>query len=314
MSAYRWLALLAAPAAALALTTLAMASTAAPAASYAKAGGTEIIVADTPFGPSLAVGSGPYKNHSLYFISSDNPPSYGCTTVVVSFPGAPAGATCTGPSNDQKAEWPAITTNGNPVAGPGVSQALLGRVNRKHVGWQVTYAGHPLYLFEKGGAATGEGYFEPGPRLPPWHGIWWLISADSAPAPWTGTLTTTTIGGKTVLAEPYLTAAGWVNFPLYTFSGDEPYAFSECTPNPTCSRAWPPVLTSGSPGLSGVPASAAGEIAVPDDGTQVTWYGHPLYLFSNEKLAPAPNGAPVPAGNGNGIKAFGGTFSLAANP
>ena len=97
MSVHRWLALLAVPAATLALTTPAMASTATPAASHAKAGGTEIIVADTPFGWSLAVGSGPYKNYTLYFISSDNPPSYGCTTVVVSLPGAPPGATCTGP-------------------------------------------------------------------------------------------------------------------------------------------------------------------------------------------------------------------------
>ena len=202
MSVYRWLALLAVPAAALALTTPAMASTAAPAASHAKASGTKIIVTDTPFGRSLAVGSGPYKNYILYFISSDNPPSYGCTTVVVSLPGAPPGATCTGPSNDENAEWPAITTNGNPIAGPGVSQALLGRVYRKHVGWQVTYAGYPLYLFDQGpGEVTGEGWFEPGPLLPPWHGIWWLISARGTPVPWAGTLTTTKIGGKTVLAE-----------------------------------------------------------------------------------------------------------------
>ncbi len=53
----------------------------------------------------------------------------------------------TGPSNDKNAEWPAITTTGKPVAGPGVHQSLLGRVYRKGVGWQATYAGHPLYLF-----------------------------------------------------------------------------------------------------------------------------------------------------------------------
>jgi len=202
MSVHRWLALLAVPAATLALTTPAMASTATPTASHATASGTKIIVADTPFGPSLAVGSGPYKNYTLYFISSDNPPTYGCTTVVVSLPGAPPGATCTGPSNDKNAEWPAITTNGKPVAGPGVSQALLGRVYRNHVGWQVTYAGHPLYLFDQApGLVTGEGWFEPGPLLPPWHGIWWLTSAGGQPVPWAGTLTTTTSGGKTVLAE-----------------------------------------------------------------------------------------------------------------
>ena len=316
MSVYRWLALLAVPAAALALTTPAMASTATPAASHAKASGTKIIVADTPFGWSLAVGSGPYKNYTLYFISSDNPPSYGCTTVVVSLPGAPPGATCTGPSNDQNAEWPAITTNnGKPVAGPGVSQALLGRVYRKHVGWQVTYAGHPLYLFDQApGAGHRRGLVRARTAA---AALARDLVADircGAPVPWAGTLTTTTIGGKTVLAEQYLTVAGWVNFPLYTFSGDQPYSWAACTVNPTCRRAWPPVLTSGSPGVSGVSASGADEIGVPGDVTQVTWYGHPLYLFSNEKLAPASNGAPVPAGNGNGITAFGGTFSLVVNP
>jgi predicted lipoprotein with Yx(FWY)xxD motif len=315
MSVYRWLALMAAPVAALALTTPAVASTATPAASHAKASGTKIIVADTPFGWSLAVGSGPYKNYALYYISSDNPPSYGCTTVVVSLPGAPPGATCAGPSNDQNAEWPAITTNnGKPVAGPGVSQALLGRVYRKHVGWQVTYAGHPLYLFDHGpGQVTGEGWFEAGPLLPPWHGIWWLISADGTPVPWAGTLTTTKIGGKTLLAETYQTVAGFVNFPVYTFSGDQPYSWAACTVNPTCQRAWPPVLTSGLPALSGLYGYGAGHLRV-GDVLQVTWHGHPLYLFSKEKLAPASNGAPVPAGNGNGIKAFGGTFSLVVNP
>jgi hypothetical protein len=65
----------------------------------------------------------------------------------------------------------------------------------------VTYAGHPLDLIERGGAGTGEGYFEPGPQLPPWHGLCWLRSAGGAPVPWAGTTTTTTIGGKTVLAE-----------------------------------------------------------------------------------------------------------------
>ena len=144
MSIRRSLALLVVPAATLALTvTPAMASTAAPAAPS----GTEIILAHTAFGSSLAVGSGPFKNYTLYFISSDHDHSYGCTTGATSTPVGPI--TCTGPSNDKNAEWPAITTNGNPVAGPGVSQALLGRVFRAGVGWQVTYAGHPLNLFDQ---------------------------------------------------------------------------------------------------------------------------------------------------------------------
>ena len=311
MRIHRWLALLAVPAATLALTTPAMASTAAPAVSHAKASGTEIIVADTAFGWSLAVGSGPYKNYTLYFISSDKPPSYGCTTGATKTPVGPI--TCTGPSNDQNAEWPAITTNGKPVAGPGVSQKLLGRVYRKGVGWQVTYAGYPLYLFDRqAGAVTGEGWFEPG--LPPWHGIWWLMSAGGQPVPWTGNLTTTKVGGKRVLAETYQTGIGFLNFPVYTFSADQPYYSSSCAANSACRRAWPSVLTNGSPGYAGVSASGVGEIGIVGHLTQVTWYGHPLYLFSHEELIPTSNGGATAAGNGNGIKAFGGTFSLVFNP
>jgi predicted lipoprotein with Yx(FWY)xxD motif len=317
MSVYRWLALLAVPAATLALTTPAMASTAstASAPSHAKAHGTEIIVADTAFGWSLAVGSGPFKNYTLYFISSDNPPSYGCTTVPINLPGAPPGFTCTGPSNDQNAEWPAITTNGRPVAGPGVSQRLLSRVFRKGVGWQITYAGHPLYLFDRQpGAVTGQGWFEPNAGLPPWHGIWWLMSASGQPVPWAGTLTTTKIGGKTVLAETYQTVIGFINFPVYTFSGDFTTFATSCFASSSCRRAWPPVLTSGSPGFTGVPGSGIGENGIPSNLSQVTWHGQPLYLFSHEELLPTSNGGAGPAGNGNGIKAFGGTFHLVVNP
>ena len=116
MSIRRSLALLAVPAAALALTaTPAMASTSAH---HAAPSGTKIIVADTAFGRSLAVGSGPFKNFTLYYITSDHGHSFGCTTGVTNTPIGPI--TCTGPSNDKNAEWPAITTNGKPVAGPGV--------------------------------------------------------------------------------------------------------------------------------------------------------------------------------------------------
>src|SRR5580698_7152621 len=249
MSIRTSLALLVVPAAALALAaTPALASTATPAAQATPAAanaahhapsGTEIIVANTAFGRSLAVGSGPFKNFTLYYITSDHGHSFGCTTGATQTPIGPV--TCTGPSNDKNAEWPAITTNGRPVAGPGVSQALLGRVFRKGVGWQVTYAGHPLYLFDQQpGAVTGEGWDEPG--LLPWHGVWWLMSPSGLPVPWAGSLTTAKVGGHTVLAEPMLTAIGWVNFPLYTFSADGADQ-ATCTALSACARAWPPAYT-----------------------------------------------------------------------
>lgn len=306
MHVRRWLALLAVPAVTLALATPAMAST----TKAAKTRGTEIILADTAFGPALAVGSGPFKNYTLYYITSDHGSSYACTTGPTKTPIGPL--TCAGPSNDKNAEWPAITTTGKPVAGRGVSQRLLSRVYRKGIGWQVVYAGHPLYLFDnQPGAVTGEGWFEPG--LPPWHGMWWLLSASGQPVPWAGTLTTTKVDGKSVLAEPYQTGIGWVSFPVYTFSGDSGYGAS-CSANAACQRAWPSVLTSGSPGDHGVPASGIGETGLPGGVTQVTWNGQPLYLFSHEELIPLPNGSATAAGNGNGVKAFGGTFSLVMNP
>jgi predicted lipoprotein with Yx(FWY)xxD motif len=207
-----------------------------------------------------------------------------------------------------------IPTSGPPVAGSGVHQALLGRVYRKGIGEQVTYAGHPLYLFDQQpGAVTGEGWDEPG--LPPWHGVWWLISASGEPVAWAGTLTTTTVAGKTVLAEPFSTGIGWVNFPVYTFSGDQPYGWAACSASAACARAWPSVLTSGGPGRGGgVPAWAIGELGIPGGLTQVTWEGRPLYLFRHEELVPQANGSATAAGNGNNIHAFGGTFSLVVHP
>jgi predicted lipoprotein with Yx(FWY)xxD motif len=304
---YRALALLAALAVALALAATAQAATPA-----GKAAGTKIILTSTPFGPTLAVGSGPFKNRTLYFISSDNPPSYGCTTGVTKTPLGPI--TCTGPSTDRRAEWPAITTVGKPVAGRGVNTKLLGTVRRKGVGTQVTYRGHPLYLFsfDAGpGQIFGEGFDEPG--LPPWHGSWWLMSPAGHPAPWAGTLTTTAVGRKTVLASSNLTVLGWINFPLYTFSADKP-GKAVCSANAACARAWPPMITGGRVGTIGVPSSGIGRVTIPGNLDQVTWKGHPLYLFAFEALKLLPNGKAAPAGSGDGIKAFGGTFRLVVNP
>ena len=239
MSVHRWLALLAVPAVRTHVgTTPAMASTATPGASHAKAGGTEIIVADTPSSAGRwRWRCGPNKKNALNFISSDKPAELRLHHRVGQSSGCAAGRHLRGRSNEENAEWLAIptsTNNGKPVAGPGVSQALLGRVYRKHVGWQVTYAGHRCTC------STGT---RPGHR----RGLVRARTAaaalardlvadirSGAPVPWAGTLTTTTIGGKTVLAEQYLTVAGWDNFPVYTFSDDQPYSEAARTGDPTC--------------------------------------------------------------------------------
>jgi predicted lipoprotein with Yx(FWY)xxD motif len=265
--------------------------------------GTVITTANTPFGKALVVGSGPYAGFSLYFITSDHGKSFGCTSKPVS---TPVGTLlCTGPSNDPNAEWPAITTNGAPIAGPGVSQQRLGTVRRAGVGDQITYAGHPLYLFDESpGQVTGEGWDEP--SLPPWHGIWYLIAPSGRALPWAGTLTTTRIGGRKVLAAQMLTAIGWVDFPVYTYSKDAP-RHSAC--QGSCAFAWPGMLTAGTPGLSGgLSPSKLGTLHTPN-GTQVRYAGHPLYLFAFEGIAPTATGFAA-TGNGNGVHVDGGTFRL----
>ena len=168
--------------------------------------GTTIGSRTGAFGTMLDVGSGQYAGYTVYLLTSDQPPTYGCTTTPVSLLGMPIA--CTGPSNDQTAEWPAVTTSGPPVAGPGVSQKLLGTVQRGGIGEQVTYAGHPLYLFETSpDQITGEGWDEPG--LPPWNGLWYLVSPTGQPLAWPGTLTTLKVHNKTVLGALENTLAGW---------------------------------------------------------------------------------------------------------
>jgi predicted lipoprotein with Yx(FWY)xxD motif len=59
--------------------------------------------------------------------------------------------------------WPAVITNGAPVAGAGVSGAKLGTTKRSDGTTEVTYNGHPLYTYigdSSPGQATGEGSLE----------------------------------------------------------------------------------------------------------------------------------------------------------
>ncbi len=43
--------------------------------------------------------------------------------------------------------WPALTTGGRAIAGPGVKRSLIGTITVPGVGKQLTYAGHPLYTY-----------------------------------------------------------------------------------------------------------------------------------------------------------------------
>ncbi len=281
------------------------AATASAAARPAAAHGTVITTRSTAFGTALVVGSGKYKGFSLYFITSDNGRQFGCTARPVK---TPIGKLlCTGPSGDRQAEWPAITTIGKPRAAGGVAQSHLGTVRRAHVGVQITYYGHPLYLFDSGPfQVTGEGWNEP--SLPPWHGVWYLMSPSGKAAPWPGAITTVRLGGHEVLAAPMMTGVGWELFPLYQYSKDVTGSgVSNCTG--ACARAWPPMLTSGFPGVTNAPMAVNVETLKVPSGTQVAYAGRPLYFFAFEVIIKTPAGFKA-IGSGNGVKVGGGKFTL----
>ena len=85
---------------------------------------------------------------------------------------------------------------------------------------------------------------------------------------------------------------------LYLFQKDTGPT-STCTG--TCATDWPPLRVSGKPTVgNGTNASMVGTTARSDGKQQVTYNGHPLYLFANDQK-PGDE-------NGQGLNAFGGRW------
>ncbi len=81
-------------------------------------------------------------------------------------------STCTGGC---AATWPALMTDGDPISGDGASASMLGTSASPAGGTQVTYNGHPLYLYSgdsASGQANGEGM----------GGVWYAVTADGTSA------------------------------------------------------------------------------------------------------------------------------------
>ena len=74
---------------------------------------------------------------------------------------------------------------------------------------------------------------------------------------------------------------------LYLFEKDTPKR-SACSG--TCAVYWPPLLTGGAVAIKGVQRSVLGTIRRSDGTRQVTYAGHPLYLFSGDSSRGQTNG------------------------
>lgn len=80
---------------------------------------------------------------------------------------------------DECAEaWPPVFTEGEPKAGEGVKDSLLGTVKRRDGRLQVTYAGKPLYFYAH--EAPGEVRCH---NVNLNGGLWWVVGPDGKRRP-----------------------------------------------------------------------------------------------------------------------------------
>jgi predicted lipoprotein with Yx(FWY)xxD motif len=153
-------------------------SSQSPAASRASAG--RVLLHKTKVGSVLATSSG----RTLYLFMGDKHGRSACYGQCAAY-------------------WPPLLRQGKLRAGAGVKPKLLGTTKRKNGTRQVTYKGHPLYLFKLdtgAGQTSGQGQRDFGAK-------WYVVSpagkADkkSAPSPNNSTSTTTT--SNTTTTDPY---------------------------------------------------------------------------------------------------------------
>jgi predicted lipoprotein with Yx(FWY)xxD motif len=276
------------------------------------------------FGSVLVVGSGSLKGFPLYEFSGDAKGTFGCTTSVKKGydfnPDGVVRMSCTGPERDisdgdTSDDWPAFTSSAKPLAGAGVDQKLLGTVHRAAIGNQVTYGGHPLYLFDPSSTPftpAGVNYGETVAPLGPWHGYWFLVSSTRGrPVSDQATIEVATLpSGEKVVAANEDPNVNPVAVVVYVDSRD-PDNVSTCVDE--CAATWVPVLTTGSPIVhGGIAASSIGTIRRPNGTYQVTYDHHPLYLYSRETFFRSHGPglrASGTAGNGNALSSNGATFS-----
>jgi predicted lipoprotein with Yx(FWY)xxD motif len=274
------------------------------------------VLSTNAYGSVLVVGNGALKGFPLYAFSGDQGGKIRCgTSLATGYDLGPITTmplTCTGPESDllkgvKSDDWPAFTSAGPPLAGPGINSRLLSRVDRLGIGGQVTYNGHPLYLFDPVSqpfVPQGEGYMETTKPLAPWHGYWFLISTSGNIAPARATLDQGVLpDGSTVLSVIMDADVSPLDVTLYTFSGGQSRVIV-C--GEKCSLTWIPLLTHGTPAVGhDVNPRLVGTHRLSNGTEQVTYRGQPLFLYAKEKVFLTPSvhlKSSGTAGNGSGVR------------
>ncbi|MHB1503777.1 MAG: COG4315 family predicted lipoprotein [Acidimicrobiales bacterium] len=157
----------------------------APAAPPAKAGSlatqasrvkATVVANSSKYGEILTTASG----YTVYGLTADTPTTTACTGGCLSI-------------------WPPLTVTGTPVPGRNVVATLLGTILLSDGQRQVTYNGHPLYIYSgdhSPGATNGEGISFPAGANPP-KGHWYVVASTGDLVTSTPTISpsTTTAGG-----------------------------------------------------------------------------------------------------------------------
>jgi predicted lipoprotein with Yx(FWY)xxD motif len=120
-------------------------------------------------------------------------------------------------------------------------------------------------------------------------------SASGSPATTKSGTTATVAVANTNLGGVLVDSRGRT---LYLFGADSGTK-SACSG--ACAVNWPPLMVSGAPTVgSGAKASLVGTSTRSDGKKQVTYNGHPVYLFAGDQKAGDTNG--------QGVNAFGGSW------
>jgi predicted lipoprotein with Yx(FWY)xxD motif len=128
-------------------------------------------------------------------------------------------------------------------------------------------------------------------------------STASTQSPAASTSTTAASGSGVAIESKHaklgtILAAGPKKLTVYMFEADKGTT-SSCSG--ACAKVWPPVTTSGAPTAAGGAVSADLGTTKRSDGTeQVTYKGHPLYFYDDDKDAGDAYG--------QGSKAFGASW------